>query len=142
MIVKGCILKIVEHIHNGKLRVVVVLRTNDPADPYLNNQLAVYFTKFNKYLLEDFSVDDMVLIDCKSHLYTNEEKNLYISYITGKSIRFDTSQYPYYRKKAMGRKYERMQNRIIVPEDFDYEKMIMNGWTNEGLIEAGYVKRK
>jgi hypothetical protein len=35
-----------------------------------------------------------------------------------------------------------MKDKVEIPADFDYDKMILEGWTNAGLIEAGYVKRK
>jgi hypothetical protein len=34
-----------------------------------------------------------------------------------------------------------MKDKVCFEPDFDYEKMI-EGWTNAGLIEAGYVTKK
>ena len=42
----------------------------------------------------------------------------------------------------MGKKLEKMKSKVVFDADFDYEKMILEGWTNAGLIEAGYVKKK
>jgi hypothetical protein len=35
-----------------------------------------------------------------------------------------------------------MKDKVCFEPDFDYEKMILEGWTNAGLIEAGYVTKK
>ena len=42
----------------------------------------------------------------------------------------------------MGKKMEMQKNKVVFDADFEYENMILQGWTNAGLIEAGYVKRK
>ena len=42
----------------------------------------------------------------------------------------------------MGKKLEKVKAKLNIPDDFDYDKMIFDGWTYAGLIEAGYVTKK
>ena len=141
MTIKGCILNLIEKDYNGKLRTVVIIRIGTYVNKNQNNELAIFFNENKKHLLADFGVKDEVIITCTTLSFTNDNHRFY-NYILGQSICFDVSHYPYYRKRLMGKKLEKMKSKVVFDADFDYEKMIFEGWTNAGLIEAGYVKKK
>lgn len=141
MTVKGCILNLIEKNYNGKLRIVVIVRIGTYINKNQNNELAIFFNENKKHLLSDFGVQDEVIITCTTLSFTNDNHRFY-NYILGQSICFNVSHYPYYRKRHMGKKLEKMKSKVVFDADFDYEKMILEGWTNAGLIEAGYVKKK
>jgi len=139
--IKGCIAKIIEKNYEGKLRSVVIVKIGAYINKNINNELAIFFNENKRHLLNDFSENDYVLIDCNTLSFTNDNHRFY-NYIMGHSVRFDVSNYPYYRRKSIGKKFEKMITQVEFPTDFDYEKMILDGWTNAGLIEAGYVTKK
>lgn len=141
MTIKGNIVRIVDKNYHGKLRTVVILKIGTYVNKNQNNQLAVFFNEDKLHLVKDFGVDDTVVVECTTLSFTNDDHRFY-NYIFGQSIRFDVSHYPFYRKKHLGKKLENMKSKVDVPSDFDYDKMILEGWTNAGLIEAGYVKKK
>ena len=141
MTIKGCILNLIEKDYNGKLRTVVIVRIGTYINKNQNNELAIFFNENKKHLLSDFGVQDEVIITCTTLSFTNDNHRFY-NYILGQSICFNVSHYPYYRKRHMGKKLEKMKSNVVFDADFDYEKMILEGWTNAGLIEAGYVKKK
>jgi len=141
IVIKGCIKSIIEKNYDGKLRSVVIVKIGSYQNKNLNNELAIFFNENKRHLLNDFDVNDMVLIDCNTLSFTNDNHRFY-NYILGQSVRFDVSHYPYYRRKYLGKKLEKMINKVDFPADFDYEKMILEGWTNAGLLEAGYVSKK
>ena len=141
MTIKGCILNLIEKNYNGKLRTVVIVRIVTYINKNQNNELAIFFNENKKHLLSDFGVQDEVIITCTTLSFTNDNHRFY-NYILGQSICFNVSHYPYYRKRHMGKKLEKMKSKVVFDADFDYEKMILEGWTNAGLIEAGYVKKK
>ena len=141
MTIKGCILNLIEKNYNGKLRTVVIVRIGTYINKNQNNELAIFFNENKKHLLSDFGVQDEVIITCTTLSFTNDNHRFY-NYILGQSICFNVSHYPYYSKRHMGKKLEKMKSKVVFDADFDYEKMILEGWTNAGLIEAGYVKKK
>lgn len=141
MTIKGNILRIIEKNYDGKLRTIVVLKIGTYINKNQNNELTIFFNENKRHLLNDFGVDDTVIIECTTLSFTNDNHRFY-NYILGQSVRFDVVHYPFYRKKHLGKKLERMKNQVVFEPDFDYEKMILEGWTNAGLIEAGYVKKK
>lgn len=141
MTIKGNILRMIEKNYDGKLRTVVILKIGTYVNKNQNNELAIFFNETKRHLLNDFGVDDTVIIECTTLSFTNDNHRFY-NYILGHSVRFDVSHYPYYRKKYMGKKLEIQKSKVVFDSDFDYEKMILEGWTNAGLIEAGYVKKK
>jgi hypothetical protein len=141
MTIKGNVVNIIEKNYAGKLRTVVIVKIGTFINKNQNNQLAIFFNEDKRHLMDDFGVDDTVVIECTTLSFTNDNHRFY-NYIMGQSVRFDVSHYPFYRKKHMGRKLEKMKSKVEIPGDFDYEKMILEGWTNAGLIEAGYVKKK
>lgn len=141
MTIKGCILNLIEKNYHGKLRTVVIVRIGTYINKNQNNELAIFFNENKKHLLSDFGVKDEVIITCTTLSFTNDNHRFY-NYILGQSICFDVSHYPYYRKRLMGKKLEMMKSKVVFDADFDYDKMILEGWTNAGLIEAGYVKKK
>jgi hypothetical protein len=139
--IKGNIVNIIEKNYAGKLRTIVVLKVGTFINRNQNNELAIFFDDYKRHLINDFGVDDTVIIECTTLFFTNDNHRFY-NYIMGQSVRFDVSHYPFYRKKYMGKKLLKMKNSVVIPEDLDYDKMILEGWTNAGLVEAGYVKRK
>jgi hypothetical protein len=141
MTIKGNIVRLIEKDYNGKLRTVVMIKIGTYINKNQNNELAIFFNENKLHLLNDFGVDDTVIIECTTLSFTNDNHRFY-NYIMGQSLRFDVSHYPFYRKKYMGKKMENLKSKVEIPGDFDYEKMILEGWTNSGLIEAGYVKKK
>ena len=141
MTIKGGILEIIEKNYDGKLRTVVILKIGTYVNKNQNNQLAIFFNENKRHLLNDFGVDDTIIVECTTLSFTNDNHRFY-NYILGQSVRFDVSHYPFYRKKYMGKKLDRLKNQVVFEPDFDYEKMILEGWTNAGLLEAGYVKKK
>lgn len=141
MTIKGGILQIIEKNYNGKLRTVVVVKIGTYVNKNQNNELAIFFNETKRHLLNDFGVNDTVIIECTTLFFTNDDHRFY-NYILGQSVRFDVSHYPFYRKKYMGKKLDRLKNQVVFDTDFDYEKMILEGWTNAGLLEAGYVTKK
>lgn len=141
MTIKGNIVRIIEKNYHGKLRTVCVVKIGTFINKNQNNQLAIFFNENKLHLLNDFGVSDTVIIECTTLSFTNDGERFY-NYIMGQSVRFDVSHYPFYRKKYMGNKLEKMKNKVVFEPDFDYEKMILEGWTNAGLLEAGYVKKK
>ena len=140
MTIKGNIIKLIEKNYDGKLRTVVILKIGTYINKNQNNELTIFFNENKLHLLNDFGVDDTVIIECTTLSFTNDNHRFY-NYILGQSVRFDVSHYPYYRKLYAGKKLEKMKDKVEVPADFDYEQMILEGWTNAGLIEAGYVKK-
>ena len=141
MTIKGCILNLIEKNYNGKLRTVVIVRIGTYINKNQNNELAIFFNENKKHLLSDFGVQDEVIITCTTLSFTNDNHRFY-NYILGQSICFNVSHYPYYRKRHMGKKLESMKKNVEIPTDFDFDKMILEGWTAAGLLEAGYVKKK
>ena len=141
MTIKGGILEIIEKNYDGKLRTVVILKIGTYVNKNQNNQLAIFFNENKRHLLNDFGVDDTIIVECTTLSFTNDNHRFY-NYILGQSVRFDVSHYPFYRKKYMGKKLDRLKKQVVFEPDFDYEKMILEGWTNAGLLEAGYVKKK
>ena len=141
MTIKGCILNLIEKNYDGKLRTVVIVRIGTYVNKNQNNELAIFFNETKLHLLNDFGVNDSVVIECTTLSFTNDNHRFY-NYILGQSVRFDVYQTPFYRKKILGKKLEKMKNEVSFEADFDYEKMIFEGWTNAGLIEAGYVNKK
>ena len=141
MTVKGGIVEIIEKNYDGKLRTVVILKIGTYVNKNQNNRLAIFFNEDKLHLLNDFGVDDTVIVECTTLSFTNDNHRFY-NYILGQSVRFDVSHYPFYRKKYMGKKLDRLKNQVVFEPDFDYDKMILEGWTNAGLLEAGYVKKK
>lgn len=139
--IKGDIVQLIEKNYEGKLRTVVVLKIGTYIGKSQNNQLTIFFNENKRHLLADFAENDTVIIECTTLSFTNDNHRFY-NYILGNSVRFDVSHYSYNRKKQMGDKLEKMKSKLNIPDDFDYEKMILNGWTSAGLIEAGYVKKK
>jgi len=141
MTIKGIIRSIIEKNYQGKLRTIVILKIGAYVNKNENNELAIFFNENKRHLMDDFGVDDTVMIDCATLSFTNDNHRFY-NYIMGQSIRFDVSHYPFYRKKYMGKKLEKIKDKLEIPADFDFDKMIFDGWTASGLLEAGYVKRK
>ena len=141
MTIKGCILNLIEKDYNGKLRTVVIIRIGTYVNKNQNNELAIFFNENKKHLLADFGVKDEVIITCTTLSFTNDNHRFY-NYILGQSICFNVSHYPYYRKKHIGKKLESMKKNVEIPTDFDFDKMILEGWTAAGLLEAGYVEKK
>lgn len=141
MTIKGNILRLIEKNYDGKLRTVVIVKIGTYVNKNQNNELAIFFNETKLHLLNDFGVDDTVVIECTTSSFTNDNHRFY-NYILGQSVRFDVVHYPFYRKKHLGKKLEKMKDRVCFEPDFDYEKMILEGWTNAGLIEAGYVTKK
>lgn len=141
MTVKGGIVEIIEKNYDGKLRTVVILKIGTYVNKNQNNRLAIFFNEDKLHLLNDFGVDDTVIVECTTLSFTNDNHRFY-NYILGQSVRFDVSHYPFYRKKYMGKKLDRLKSQVVFEPDFDYDKMILEGWTNAGLLEAGYVKKK
>jgi hypothetical protein len=141
MTIKGNILRLIEKNYDGKLRTVVILKIGTYVNKNQNNELAIFFNENKLHLLNDFGVDDAVIIECTTLSFTNDNHRFY-NYILGQSVRFDVAHYPFYRKKHLGKKLEIMKDKVCFEPDFDYEKMILEGWTNAGLIEAGYVTKK
>ena len=141
MTIKGTILKMIEKNYNGKLRTIVMLKIGTYVNKNQNNELAIFFNENKLHLLDGFGYDDTVIIECTTLSFTNDNHRFY-NYILGQSIRFDVIHYPFYRKKHMGKKLEIQKSKVSFEPDFDYEKMILDGWTNAGLLEAGYVKKK
>jgi|688.fasta_scaffold52041_8 hypothetical protein len=141
MTIKGNIIKVIEKNYDGKLRTVVILKIGTYINKNQNNELTLFFNENKRHLLNDFGVNDTVVVECTTLSFTNDNHRFY-NYILGQSIRFDVSHYPYYRKLYTGKKLDKMKDKVEIPADFDYDKMILEGWTNAGLIEAGYVKRK
>lgn len=140
MTIKGSIISLIEKDYNGKLRTVCIIKIGTYVNKNQNNELAIFFNENKRHLLNDFGVDDTVIIECSTLSFTNDNHRFY-NYIMGQSIRFDVSHYPFYRKKYMGKKLEMFKSKVEIPADLDYDKMILEGWTNQGLIEAGYVKK-
>jgi hypothetical protein len=140
MVIKGYILNIIEKNYDGKLRNVVIVSTGVYVNKNMNNELAIFFNENKIHLLDDFAKGDDVLIDCNTLSFTNDNHRFY-NYILGQRIRFDVSNYPYYKKKGMMKTLEKMRSKVEFDADFDYEAMVLDGWTNAGLVEAGYVKR-
>lgn len=141
MTIKGNIVRLIEKNYDGKLRTVVIVKIGTYINKNQNNELAIFFNENKRHLLNDFGFDDTVIIECTTLSFTNDNHRFY-NYILGQSIRFDVVHYPFYRKKYMGKKLEKLKNQVVFELDFDYEKMILEGWTNAGLLEAGYVKKK
>jgi hypothetical protein len=141
MTIKGGIVEIIEKNYDGKLRTVVILKIGTYVNKNQNNQLTIFFNENKRHLLNDFGVNDTVIVECTTLSFTNDNHRFY-NYILGQSVRFDVSHYPFYRKKYMGKKLDRLKNQVVFDSDFDYDKMILEGWTNAGLLEAGYVKKK
>jgi hypothetical protein len=141
MIITGVILNIIEKNYDGRFRNVVHLKIGPCVSKSLNNELFIFFNENNLHLLDDFAADDRVFIKCNTLAFA-KENNAFYNNIVGQEIRFDVSHYPYYRRKIMGKKFQLNKDKIVCPDGFDYEKMIMDGWTNAGLIEAGYVTKK
>lgn len=141
MTIKGQILRLIEKNYAGKLRTVVVVKIGTYVNKSQNNELTLFFNESKRHLLNDFGVNDTVIVDCSTLSFTNDDHRFY-NYIMGNSVRFDVSHYPFYRKKYMGKKLDKMKNKVEIPADFEYDKMIFDGWTHAGLLEAGYVKKK
>jgi hypothetical protein len=141
MTIKGSILRLIEKNYDGKLRTIVIIKIGTYVNKNQNNELAIFFNENKLHLLNDFGVDDTVIVECTTLCFTNDNHRFY-NYILGQSIKFDVIHYPFYRKKYMGKKMEMQKNKVVFDADFEYENMILQGWTNAGLIEAGYVKRK
>ena len=141
MTIKGNITQIIQKNYSGKLRTVVIVRIGTYVNKNQNNELAIFFNENKRHLLDDFAKTDSVVIECNTLCFTNDGNRFY-NYIMGDYIRFDVSHYPYYRKKHIGKKLEAMKKNVVIPTDFDFDKMILEGWTAAGLLEAGYVKKK
>ena len=69
--------------------------------------------KNKKHLLADFGVKDEVIITCTTLSFTNDNHRFY-NYILGQSICFNVSNYPYYRKRHMGKKLEKMKSEKLL----------------------------
>jgi hypothetical protein len=62
MTIKGNILRLIEKNYDGKLRTVVILKIGTYVNKNQNNELAIFFNENKLHLLNDFGVDDAVII--------------------------------------------------------------------------------
>jgi len=68
MTIKGLILQIIEKNYNGKLRTVVVLKIGTYVNKNQNNELTIFFNEDKRHLMNDFGVDDTVVIECTTNI--------------------------------------------------------------------------
>jgi len=77
MTIKGSILRIIEKNYDGKLRTVVILKIGTYVNKNQNNELAIFFNETKLHLLNDFGVDDTVIIECTTLSFTNDNHRFY-----------------------------------------------------------------
>lgn len=141
LVVRGVVKDIIYRNYGSKSRGILILGIGKYLGVQSNNELGIFFNEDRLHLLNEFSAKDYVVVTCQTLFFTNDNQRFY-NYIIGVYIKFDVLQYPYFSKKFSDERINEMLSKVDVPEGLDYREMIKDGWTNMGLIEAGYVTRK